>query len=332
VTGRVIEVSPPWEGAARSIHVREGETVRQGQLLMTVANTELQQRYAQLQDELVVAQANLEAEIAKLKWQLAFSIDQGQGAVSTYYEMAGRLLQEQAKLDELQSSLQRALVLLQQRAIATSEVDQLHFNTQGQERKVAQLKESLGELKKRADLAHLLLQKGAGLSKGQSAAGFDQLKPHLARIEALQGERLRLQERLAQGELRAPANGLVVKIHRFAGEHCKVGEAVVSLLEEGSLEVVLYLSQQSSTELAVGQDVSVVLEPYTEPLTCTTVRLGERFEAAPEHIKRHYAADQKLLPVYLQPNEDAATRVGLRVGGVVKLAYDWSAWRPWASK
>jgi multidrug resistance efflux pump len=323
VIGRVIGISPSWEGAARSIHVREGDSVRQGQILVSVASTELQHRSAQLQDELVVAQANLEAEMAKLKWQLAFSVDQGQGAVSNYFEMSGRLLQEQAKLDELQSSLKRAELLLEQHAIAAAEVEQLRFNTLGEGKKVAQLKESLGELKKRADLAELLLQKGTGLSKGQSTTGFDQLKPHFARLEALQAERTRLQEQLAQGELRAPTNGHVVKIHRFAGEHCKVGEPVVSLIEEGSLEIVLYLPQTASQKFTIGQEVPVVLDPHSEVLHCTTVRVGDRFEPAPEHLKRCYLADQKLLPVYLKANDGAADQMNLRIGEVVKLPYWW---------
>jgi len=289
VIGRVIEVSPSWEGAARALHVREGDSVRQGQLLVSVTSTELQHRSAQLQDELVVAQANLEAEMAKLKWQLAFSVDQGQGAVSNYFEMSGRLLQEQAKLDELRSSLRRSELLLEEHAIAAAEVEQLRFNTQGQARKVAQLKESLGELKKRADLSELLLQKGTGLSKGQSAAGFDQLKPHFAKLEALQAERARLQEQLAQGELRAPTNGQVLKIHRFAGEHCKLGEPVISLIEEGSLEVVLYLSQGASKKVAIGQKISVVLEPHSEALACTAVRVGDRFEPIRQRLLFSFA-------------------------------------------
>jgi multidrug resistance efflux pump len=341
VIGRVLEVSANWDGVASALHVREGERVRQGQLLVSVTSTELQHRYSQLQDDLVVAQANLEAEIAKLKWQLAFSIDQGQGAVSNYFEMSGRLLQEQARLDELRSSLQRAELLLEQHAMAVAEVEQLRFNVQGQGKKVTRLKESLGELKKRADLAELLLQKGAGLSKGQSAAGFDQLKPHLARLEALQAERARLQERLAQGELRAPANGQVAKIHRFAGEHCKVGEPVLSLIAEGSMEVVLYMPQKISKLLKVGQEVSVDLDPYPESVTCTTQRLGDRFEPAPEHLKRYYSTDQKLLPIHLRLDQNGNPHVDLRIGETVKLPYscpfaeyvklpsNWSVSRLW---
>ncbi len=68
VTGHLIQVSPPWDGVLQYLQVQEGDAVRQGQLLLTVDNTELRQRHAQLGDELRVAQATLEAEAARLKW------------------------------------------------------------------------------------------------------------------------------------------------------------------------------------------------------------------------------------------------------------------------
>jgi hypothetical protein len=126
---------------------------------------------------------------------------------------------------------------------------------------------------------------------------------------------------LDQGQVRAPANGLVVKVRHFTGEQCKPGEPIVSLLEEGSLEVVLYLPQDSSTVLAPDAEVKLILDPYPEPLTCRVQRLGEEFEPAPEHLKRHYREGQRLLPVHLRPGDESARWMALRLGGVVKLSY-----------
>src|SRR5947209_15875109 len=43
VTGRVIDVSPAWEGVVRSILVPDGEKVEQGQVVMVVDSVELRQ-------------------------------------------------------------------------------------------------------------------------------------------------------------------------------------------------------------------------------------------------------------------------------------------------
>lgn len=321
VTGHLIQVSPPWNGVLQYLQVQEGDTVRQGQLLLTVDNIELQQRHTQIGDELRVAQANLEAEAAKLKWQAAFNLDQGRGAVALYYETLGNLIQEQARLDDLRTQLRRAEVLTPGNAISEEETLRIRFTTEGQVGKVAKMKEEVAELKLRADQTDRLLKKGSKLSAGLEDTGLDQLKPLLVKIEALEAEQGRLQDRLDQGQVRAPTNGLVVKIRHFAGEHCKADEPLLSLLEEGSLEVLLYMPQKASTLLAAGAEVSLVLDPYSEPLMATVVRLGDQYEPAPEHLKRHYREGQKLLTVRLQPRDEAARWMALRVGGVVKLPY-----------
>jgi multidrug resistance efflux pump len=290
---------------------------------MTLENLEMRQRYLQLGDELRVAQATLEAESAKLKWQFAYSMDQSQGAVVAYYETLGNLLREQSRLEDLKINLKRAELLSPPKAISREEYDQIRYAKEGQEQRVAKLQEALGELKKRADQANVLMKKKGQLSTGMADNGADQLKPNLIRIEAIQAERNRLQERLDQGLIRAPCNGLVLKVRRFAGERCKVGEPLLTILEEGSVQIVVYLPQDASTLLAPGEDVNLVVEPYPELLGCTVVRLGDQFEPAPENIKRHYREGQKLLPVVLRPKEEWTRWMALRVGGVVKLSYRW---------
>jgi multidrug resistance efflux pump len=320
VTGRVVQLSPPWDGVVRYLHVQEGQRVQQGDLLVTVENSELRHRHAQLGDDLRVAQATLEAESAKLKWQLAFSLDQGPGAWVQYYEALGQFLQEQAKLEELRSAFQRGKRLEKGYSIADEEFTRIHWQLQGQERKVGQLREAVNGLKRRAEQTEALVHKGS-TPGGLAAGGADQLKPHIARIETLQAERARLQERLDQGQVRASTNGLVIKTHRFAGENCKTAEPLLSLLEDGSLQVVLYLPQAASTSLAVDGKVHLVVEPYPERLQCTVKRLGDEYEPAPEHLKRYYSAGQKLIPVILQPGDEWSRWMALRVGGVVKLPY-----------
>jgi multidrug resistance efflux pump len=318
VTGRVVNLSPPWDGVVQFVHVREGDSVRQGQLLLTVASTPLRQRRAQIDDELRIAQATLEAEAAKLKWQAAFHLDESAGAQAIYYEAWGQLLQEQALLERLKSDAERVAALQALNAASQQEVDQIRFDLRGQEQKVAKLRTAVEERKKRAELVDTLLAKRDQLSPGLMGNGADQLKPNLAKIDALLAERVRLEQQLAQGRICAPSNGVVVKITRFAGEHCLPSEPLLALLEEGSLQVVLYLPQKSSAALAVGDELKLRLEPYPEPLTCTLVQLGERYESAPESIKRHYAAGQQLLPAYFEPRPESARWMALRVGGVVK--------------
>src|SRR5437764_1397469 len=80
VTGRLVQLSPPWDGELAFLSVREGDRVRQGEVLATLENHELRQKLDQTDDELRVAQATLEAEAARLKWMAAFQVDQSGNA------------------------------------------------------------------------------------------------------------------------------------------------------------------------------------------------------------------------------------------------------------
>ncbi len=129
---------------------------------------------------------------------------------------------------------------------------------------------------------------------------------------------------MEQGEIRAPANGVVLKIAHFAGERCKAGDLLVKLLEESSLEIVLYVPQQSGDLFPEGTAVEMQVEPLSRPLSGAVVRCGETLEAAPEHLKRHYSEGQRLLPVYVRPGDNAERWLGLRVGTTARLPYSWT--------
>src|SRR5262249_30235154 len=141
---------------------------------------ELSHRQAQVEDDLRVAQANLEAQTAQLRWQAVFNYDQGKGALPLYYEALGDYLREQAQLDLLTATLQRADAMRGKQAVSPEEYDRVKYSRQGQEQKLAKLRESLEELRKRADQTELLYQKD-----GMARSGLEQLRPFLAKIDAL---------------------------------------------------------------------------------------------------------------------------------------------------
>jgi multidrug resistance efflux pump len=326
VSGRILQLTPQWDGVVRSIHVREGEEVRQGQVLVSMENLEQKHRLAQLGDDLHIAQATLDGEVAKLKWQAALNLDQGKGAQALYYEAHGELLREQARLELLNASMRRAGQSLANHAYSPEEFDQIRYSRQGQEQKVAQLKKSVQELRQRMEQAQTLRPAKDGSGDSIAEYGGDHLKPFLARIQALHAERERVREQTEQGEIRAPVNGVVLKVAHFAGERCKAGDLLVKLLEQSSLEIILYVPQQAGDQFPDGTAVDLQVEPMSRPLSGTVVRCGQTLEPAPEHLKRHYSEGQRLLPVYVRPGEEAERWLSLRVGATARLPYSWTTW------
>jgi multidrug resistance efflux pump len=321
VQGRVLKVPPPYEGVIQYVHVREGDTVRQGQLLVTVDSAELRQRQLKLTNELRVAQAGFVSEAAKLRWQAAFEGNNSQKAVADYYAAWGALMQEQALLQDNRVELERTRRLYSARAATEKELTRARLQVQGQEDKVVKLKASLEELKERADQARGLMKKGGSLRAGLTEAAQDQLEAARARTEAAQSELAGIQQRLDQAQVYAPASGVVVKLKHYTGEHCQPDKPLLELLERDSVRVVLYMPQNASALLKADDEAELVVEPYAQKVRCKVVRVGDAFEHPPANIERQYWTKEKLLPVHLEPADGLASWMVLRPDAVVKLPY-----------
>jgi membrane fusion protein (multidrug efflux system) len=321
VEGRIVRVPPPYEGVVQYVHVREGEAVRQGQLLLTVDSTELRLRQQRVANELKIAQANFTVEAAKLRWQAAFEGNNSQKAVADYYSAWGTFLQEQAVLKDLQVELDRTYRLYQEKAATQKELTLVRLQVQGQVDKIAKFRASLAELEERAEHAKGLTKKGGSLRAGVADTAHDQLQSALARTEYAQAELAIIQERLDQSRVFAPVSGVVVKLKHFTGEHCQPDLPLLEILEQGSVRVVLYMPQDASALLKVDDEADLVVEPYAQRGRCKVVRVGDRFEHPPTNIERQYWTKEKLLPVYLEPSDGMASWMVLRPNAVVKLPY-----------
>lgn len=313
VDGRVIHVAAPWGGIVQSLHVREGATVSQGELLVTLQNLELQQQLEEIGDQLKIGQADIEAEIARHRLLAEVRGDQSQKAIAEYYEMWGRLLEEQARLTTLETRLNRLGSLRKQNVISDEEWDTTRFATAGQRAKVNKLKTAVGQLRARSEPA-----------PDQQDEVVRELQPQLARLKNLQARLPRLRAQVEQGKIRSPVGGRVVKRNIFVGEYADKAKTVVEVLEEDSLEIVLYMSQRRASRLTVGNSVPLTIEPNVGAVMCHVVRVGDRLGPVPEELGRYYRSGENLLPVYFQPQYDQRDNIVLRLGTEVKLPHTWN--------
>ena len=312
VEGRIIAVSAPWDGTVSNWQVRDGELVSHGQILAQIANIDMEHELAALGDELKMSQATLDAEMSKVKFEVQNQSERSQIAVAEYLKSYGELLAEQAKLSELDRKFERTKKLAKSSNVSQSEYEKIYFQLAGQRNKIEKLEDAVDVLKMRSTDSNLAENDGSS-----------RLKPILAEIELTQAKMARLRVRIDQGQIKSPVSGRVSKRHRLTGESTRVGETVIDILEDNSVEAVLYVPQKLVDEFEIGKEVDVVLEPNKQPMRCTIKRFGDRFGPAPTSIERFYKVNQPLLPVYLTPNQDANQIMSMRIGGTVKRPYDY---------
>ena len=310
VTGRVVELSAPWGGVLQTIHVREGDLVRQDELLATVVNPELDRQVETKRDELRIAQATLNAQVADLHVRAQTRNDDQHRALAQYYELWGQLLQEESKLADMTAKRERSEGLSADQLVTEEKLQQLRFDESGQRSKVDKLSQAVERLRSVVE------------ETGVAADEFHaQLKPFALQIETLQNEIVRLRETASLGAIRAPVNGRVIKVHRFTGEYSDPEFPIFEVLVDGSVEAVLYVSQEDSSQFHVGRLLELEVPPAVDKATCVVVRIADQYEPVPMSIEIHYRKNEKLLPVYARPLEGAHDRALLRLGCEVRLPY-----------
>lgn len=314
VQGRVLRVSPPWDGNVSALHVREGDLVRQGQLLLTFESTRHQQQLAKVADELKLAQAKLEAQVSQLRWQSQLRGDRNQKALGEYYEMWGELLDQRSRLSQAETDLKRLQTTQRKNSLAVrqKDLDSAEFRVSGQRAKVEKLSDAVEQLKKRVEI----------FEQFQDDASA-QIRPEILNIENLQAELKRLSQLVQQGHVCSPVNGTVVKVHCYAGDFSTASQPVMEIVEDHSLEPVLYVPQGHAGEWHVGDEVEVQVTPGQRQVVCTVIRLGDQMEHAPPNIERYYRKSETLLPVFLKPKRRSGNQSRLCLGSEVKLGRRW---------
>jgi multidrug resistance efflux pump len=314
VRARVICLSAPWLGAVEIVHVREGDAVTQGQPLVTLRQLELENQLDSIRDRLRVAQADLQSQATQLIWQSELRGDRGFKAWGEYYEAWGNLMQERARLAEAVAERDRHEGLHDEAAIAVSarQLDNARFAVTGQSDKVEKLEQAVSKLRERAEM----YEKGA-------ADVASQMIPQMTSIETLQSQLNRLRARADENVIRSPVNGHVVRLHRFVSEVVSPDEPTIEIVEDGSVEIALYVAQRHARYVEIGSELEVAIEPNEQTVACVVERRGKRLEPAPEHIQRHYAHNARLLPVIAHP---AQTLDHMYLGSEVKLSWSNFFW------
>lgn len=310
VTGRIISVSAPVDGILKYVHVREGDEVRQDGRLATVFDLEYEQRLARVADELKIAEAALNAEIAKVQWDSHVQETEMTRSLADFYEGAGTVHAESGALGVIRNELARTHALVETKAAKERDLAQQTIQEEAQTDKLAAVQQALLVLKERAEAAAAVPRLGS-----------EQVGPLVAKVDMLLNETQRIREWIAQGDLRAPVNGRILHRHHPAGECIKSHEPLFSVMEEASLEIEMFLPQEMTADYQVGDTMQLNIEPFDELVPCTVTGIGSEHRQPPENIEVFYRKAVKLLPIRVQPAPEFAADRRMSVGAVAKLPH-----------
>jgi multidrug resistance efflux pump len=308
VQADIVEIAAPAAGSIRQAVVAEGSRVQAGQVVASIDCHSLRDDLARATDELEIARAEVKAEASRVKWELEVTQDGRFHADAELHREEGNLSAQRALIERLSLTLARVQELKDRGSVTAEEFDRIRLELKGEVEKTARDQQAVGDMRRRSEMfAALVDQMG------------DRLKPKLARVTALESQVERLRERVAQLDVRAPLDGMVLKRHRTFGERVAVNDPLLTLAVDATREAVLFLPESRSGLLEPGDEVALCGAGGVT-LHGTVAFVGESLQPSPENIETFYRRGERLLAVHVRPSPGGSPWPELPLGSVLKLS------------
>lgn len=267
VEAEQIDISPEIAGTLQTLAVSDGETVRQGQLLLTLDTAEYDLKLEMARSALRMAQLSAE-DVAD--GGTDSQVRQARASAEAVAEQAAGAA---AELEYLKKELERQKSLYDSGAASQQ---QLEAAERALEKGQAAY---LALLKQKASQEALLAQVREGATRQARSAAEEQVR--LKELEVKDLERI-----VSKGQLTSPLDGLVQSVNYEAGERLAPGQRAVTLLDMSRLEVKVYVPEKQLHRVAQGMAVQFTDDFLKDRGVTGTIRyISGKAEFTPKNIE-----------------------------------------------
>jgi len=282
------------EGRLVPVVVYEGGRVRKGDVLARLDATVLRHKLAAVTAALALAHAERERLVNGAR---------AETRTVTRIEVA----RSRIRVEQAETNLRRAMQLGKHNAISQEEVDNYHYNWR------------LAEAESRANEARL--------AEIEAPARNDDIKIADVQIRLAEATVLQAEEMLDKATLRAPGNGVILRVTAEPGELIEANrsEPLITMSNTRQMHVRAYVEELDALSLSVGQSAFVVadggpaeryagtiveLAPSMGPKRFHHHRPGERFDVKVREILIRLANADALVigvpvDVFIEPANSA---------------------------
>jgi HlyD family secretion protein len=251
VDGDFVDVAPEVGGRIVERPAERGGTVKAGDLLFRLDDTEAKG-----------ARSQAEAELMRAKAQLA-NLRQGQRPPEIAV-IEAQIAEAQASLDKAKSDVERQQALFDRKVISAAQLDQAREAIS-----VAEARVTATERQK--DVA-VMPARTPEIEAGERA------------VQAAQAALDQAKTRLTKYVVSAPIGGRIEDTHYETGEVAAAGVPVLSLLPDDARKVIFFVPEPVRTSVAIGSTVSVTCDSCAPNLKALVTFLGREAEFTPPVI------------------------------------------------
>jgi HlyD family secretion protein len=289
---RTINLSPKNAGYLKKLLVKEGDRLRQGQIVAYMDDSNLQGQLLQAQAQLAQQEANLnkllngnrpqeiaqsEAQLAEAQAKLA-EVTAGNRSQDIDQAQA-RLSQAQSTLKQAEDDLQRNESLLNEGAIAQQTVVQKRAERDNAQAKVSEAQAALNLQQQGArpeaiaQARSQVAQRQQSLELLQAGTRIEDISAARAQVENAKGSLQNIQTQVNDTMIRAPFDGVVTKKYSDPGSFVApttAGSAVEGSSSSSILtlaatnQIVVNLDEAKIPKVKLGQVVIVTADAYPD--------------------------------------------------------------------
>jgi HlyD family secretion protein len=289
---RTINLSPKTSGYLKQLLVREGDRVRQGQIVAYMDDSNLQGQLTQSRAQLAEAEANLTKllngsrtqEVAQAEAALAEAQANLQELLAgnrpeDVAQAQARLNQAQAQLGQAEDDFQRNQALFNEGAISQQTLNQARSNRDTAQAQVNEAQAAL-TLQQRGARTEEVARARAQVQQQQQAVNLlkagtrpEDIAAARAQVEAARGALQTIQTQINDTVITAPFDGVVTKKYADPGSFVTPttagssveGSASNSILTLASTnEVLTYVDEAKIAQIQLGQPVKVTADAYPD--------------------------------------------------------------------
>ena len=246
-----VNLAPRVEGRITEIAVREGDLVKQGQLIVQLQPEREQAEVSSALSQVSISQADLVNADAQVKSAEA-QVAQAQAQV----EQSKADLQEQAAAVSLaQTNIERAQFLVKEGAESKQFLDDSTKELESALARQAALKQALNASQKALSAAE------AGVNA--AIANVDRQKASLNQAQAQVGV---ASQNLDFNRIVAPVDGIVGNLVPKVGDYLEAGDSITTITSNESLTVNIGVPIADKAKLRLGLPVAVISQRDLEPV------------------------------------------------------------------
>jgi HlyD family secretion protein len=256
VTTNDVIVSSQIQGRLAQLLVKEGDTVKAGQLVAVIEPQELRADktfYFHTEQGAAAQVKEAEAALTYQEKQTRHQIKQAEAALAA---AQAQQAEAQADLELDRVNLERAEGLFKQNIVSAQSLDQARATYEAQKAHVESFREQVEAQRAALDLARS--------NEDQIVVRRSQLAAMRRQLAAVGAQTSKAQVRLNYTEIRAPIAGVVAERAALQGEVVNAGQPIISLIDPDDLWVRVDVEETYIDRVHLGERMTVRLPSGAE--------------------------------------------------------------------